>query len=46
MIRKYHNHKLQTNQRHHEEAPQTIHSNKTSERQLKAKQQALSTSLR
>ena len=30
MIRKYHNHKLQTNPRHHEEQPQDIYSNKTS----------------
>ena len=34
MIRKYHNHKLQTNPRHCEEEPQNIYSNKTSERQL------------
>ena len=29
MIRKYHNHKLQTNPRHHEEEPQDIYSNNT-----------------
>ena len=35
MIRKYHNHKLQTNPRHLEEALQDIYSNKTSKRQQK-----------
>ena len=36
MIRKYHNYKLQTNPRHHEEELQGIYSNKTSKRQKKA----------
>ena len=39
MIRKYHNHKLQTNPRHREEEPHNINSNKASERQLKQSNQ-------
>ena len=35
MVKNYHNHTLQTNQRHREEEPQNIYGNKTSERQLK-----------
>ena len=35
MIRKYHNHTLQTNPRHHEEEPQNTDCHKTSGRQLK-----------
>ena len=37
MIRKYHNHKLQTNLRHHEEEPHNNH--KTSERQTEQSNQ-------
>ena len=33
MNRKYHYHTLQTNQRHREEEPQNIYSNKASKRQ-------------
>ena len=33
MIRKYHNHIMETIQRHREEEPQNIHSNNTSVRQ-------------
>ena len=33
IIRKYHNHTLQTNQRHREEEPQNIYSNNTPVRQ-------------
>ena len=40
MIRKYHNHKLQTNLWHHEEEPHNNH--ETPGRQSKAKQPALS----
>ena len=39
MIRKYHNHKLQTNPRHGEEKLQDIYSNKTFERQQKQSNQ-------
>ena len=35
MIRKYHNHTLQTNPRHHEEEPQSTNSHMISGRQLK-----------
>ena len=35
MIRKYHNHTPQTNQRHREEESQNTNSHKTSGRQLK-----------
>ena len=35
IIRKYHNHTIQTNQRHCEEAPQNTNSHKTSRTQLK-----------
>ena len=35
MIRKYHNHKLQTNTRHRQEELQDIYSNKTSKRHLR-----------
>ena len=35
MIRNYHNHKLQTNPRHHEEGSQNTSSHKTSGRQQK-----------
>ena len=39
MIRKYHNHILQTNIRHGEEEPQNIYSNNTSARQQKQSNQ-------
>ena len=39
MIRKYHNHKPQTNPWHHEEEPQSTDCHKTSERQLKQSNQ-------
>ena len=44
MIRKYHNHKLQTNPRHCDQEPQNTNSRKTPERKIKAKQPALSSS--
>ena len=39
MIRKYHNHTLQTNPRNHEEEPQNTDCHKTSGRQLKESNQ-------
>ena len=39
MVRKYHNHKLQTNPPHREEEPQDIHNNKTPKRQQKQSNQ-------
>ena len=34
MIRKYHNHAVQTNQTHHEEEPQSTNSHQTSGKQI------------
>ena len=39
MIKKFHNHKLQTNPWIHEEEPQNINRNKTPDRQLKQSNQ-------
>ena len=39
LIRKYHNHILMSNQRHREEEPQNIYSQKTSKRQYKQSNQ-------